>query len=212
MGSLLAWQNLVFYIPLGSGLLLLVGAALGASGHGESDHDADGDHADGDHAEGDHHGSPATAPPASTLPLLMRLGAAAVLFGGVGATVSQLALPGGVAVPLAGAGLAALLVGPLLTRLAARFAPTLETYSVSRRDLLGQIGVLVLPAGPESGLVQVRDHEGNLHQLLCRTEGAQLASGAPVLILHEDPTSAVFTVELCPPDIRPSAPPPFLES
>jgi hypothetical protein len=205
MGSLLAWQNLIFYIPLGSGLLLLVGAALGGGGH-ESDHAAEGGEADGHHD-----GSPATAPPASNLPLLMRLGAAAVLFGGVGATVSQLALPGGVAVPLAGATLTALLVGPLLARLAARFAPTLETYRVSRRDLLGQVGVLVLPAGPESGLLQVRDHEGNLHQLLCRTEGETLASGAPVLILHEDPTSAVFTVELCPPEARPSAPPPFLE-
>src|SRR3989338_4168903 len=190
MTWLLAWQHLIFLIPLGFGMLLVFGAASGLIGHGdvdvdhefhvaEADHDVVGEHDvaqdghDGAHAHDVHdRGFMSRALSLfgiGRVPLSIILTTASLLWGGVGLAAGFLAEPAlGVGfisgvLAVAAAWLTMTVGTGSLARLVARVMPTSETYRVTKRDLIGRTGTMLFPIAPQStGYVQVNDHEGNL--------------------------------------------------
>lgn len=167
----LSWQCLVFLIPIGLGTLLAIGAALGLEGGAEDD--------------------------GGVAPLSFRLMVWALSFGGIGLCVGYLGGREG-AVGMAVTTLASALVAWWISRrvgwLFATRLPLLETESAGRRDLVGTGGRAVLAIGPGSGLAQVHDARGKLHQVVCRTLSgeAPIAPGAAVLLVDYDEARAVY--------------------
>jgi len=182
----------------------------GDAGHdvGDADGDADGDGHEGEGGKGGHKGAnPLDATASEThgfnpigsfldllgvgrVPLTLVLCIASLIFGGVGYVSNIL---------LTGAGLdsahfawatipGSFLVMTFLTggiaRVMNRIMPTSESYNTTRRDLVGQLGTLVLPTDAARGLAQVRDRQGNIFQVECRTEGPELKGGQEVLVLE----------------------------
>lgn len=266
MIQLLAWYNLLFYIPLIGGLLLGAGMLLGlgsSDGHGEADtahahattghdaahhshqvHDVSGaEHGPGqaDHAPGqsvghsvghsvnhsvnhsvDHgadHDATFLTHVADLLglgrvPLNISLMLMMLIFGGTGTTVN-LALAerlagGGSALPsILIAVLAVLVLAGPCSRLLGKVAPSIETYPVTRRDLIGCTAILLNDTDEQGGYAQARDREGNVHNITCRTYGAAptagaepgrgpLPKGTQVLIIDFEPASNRYAVEKCP--------------
>lgn len=210
MSYLLSWYNLVFFIPLVVGLLLVVGMAFGST-HEAGDADAD---APGHIAEGAEigHMEPATA---------WWLGVASVL--GVGrvpvtlvAMTFLLTFAGfGIALNTLLASLiretsvfalASVILATLgayfstgsLARLFARFLPTTESYNIRAADLTGCLGTLVVASDERSGLCDVKDREGNLHRVSCRTNGGKLRKNLEVVVTDYDERLSVYFIESMP--------------
>jgi len=218
MDRLLSWQNLIFYIPLAAGLLLVAGAALSpAAGETDSDGDLDADadadadadvDADGDvdadadaGLDADADGADSAYLPAglAQLPLTLVMVIALFLFGAIGVIMNTLAgalfaAPTGLLslVPVVVAVLGTLALTARVSRLIGRVLPLYETSAAPRRHLVGRLGVVVQPAGPSAGLAQVYDAEGNLHQVPVRSEPGSLAKGTPILLVDYDAARDVF--------------------
>lgn len=225
MGNLLEWQNLVFYIPLTFGLLMIIGAAFGIGGDGDhdvdhdldtdmdadadgdADHDLDHDH-DHDHDadEGRHGGIRLLSPILSVLgvgkvPLSIVLMIAGCVFGGTGIVMNTVLAPMLVH-PAAYAWISALVAFIVMTfvtgqlaRLINRVMPTTESYNVTRADLCGRRGQLILAADEHEGLAIVKDHEGNVHNLHCRTTEGSLPKNSDVLVIdYEEKTNTYLVV------------------
>lgn len=222
MGHILAWYNLLFLIPLLGGLLLGVGMVLGLGGSHDASDGADGGHGELfashghiDHVGHDSHGHPHphdAAPDAGPLslfglgqvPLTIALMLAAMLFGGSGAVFNMVLIPAlhsparAVLLSLLGASLVTVLLCSRLTRLLARLLPTFETYRISRSDLIGCGGKLLNDADAESvGYAQIRDGEGNIHNITCRAylEAGKLVRGQDVMVIDYDEERNVYHVE-----------------
>jgi hypothetical protein len=185
--SLLAWQQLLFLIPIAVGVLLAAGAAIGLSHGGGTDGDADGESDDGP--------AGGTDLPAGRVPLLMRAMLLSLTFGGAGLVTSYLLAtwPGLspsvralIALPVALA--VSWWVSGRLGRLFTRRLPLVESQAISRHDLVGIVGRAVLPIGPASGLAQVFDRHGNLHQVTCRLLAGEavVPAGADLLLVEYD--------------------------
>jgi membrane protein implicated in regulation of membrane protease activity len=194
MGDPLAWHNLVFYIPLIAGLLLVIGAAWSGGGHGH-DHDA--------HA-GEHASHPLAILGVGRVPLLVALLITFLVFGGVGVIATNVLAAFGLGSSLTGvlaivvALLATLLGAGRIARALDRRFPATETYRVARTDFIGCTGTLLLPADPQNGLAQVKDPEGNVHNIKCRTARAALAKGTAILIVDYDEAARTFLVDVQP--------------
>lgn len=227
MDHLLAWQNVIFYIPLAVGLLLIVGSAMGGH-HGGADHDVGHDlalHGDGGgagaldaahgHGDGDGHEGGLLTRALSMLgvgrvPLTVVLMMASLLFGGIGiitnTILSSLGLPAWIhglcALAVAFVGMVSLTSSA--ARLLNRFFPTTETYRVSRHDFAGCTGMLLLPADPQSGYAQVKDHEGNVHNIKCRTSKGALPKGGEILVIEYDERTATYLVDVNPGSEKPA--------
>lgn len=78
---------------------------------------------------------------------------------------------------LAVAAVCAIAATVLLARPLARWLPSTESHAPTKRDLAGRVGTVVFAVTPASGVIQVRDDHGNLHQVPCRLNGH---SGHPV--------------------------------
>jgi hypothetical protein len=194
MSSLVQWQTLLFLIPLGVGGLLAVGAALGflegGGGEGEGEVDADGEGEDG-----------STWLALGRVPLTVRLLLLTVPFGSVGLAVTYLL--GGMesaglraVIAAAVAGATTWGVAGWAARIFRSRVRMLETETISRRELVGGAGKAVLGIGASSGLAQVKDRRGNLHQVSCRMLGgeAPLRAGAEVLVVDYDEEGRVYYV------------------
>lgn len=137
-----------------------------------------------------------------------------LIFGGTGTTLN-LALAerlagGGSALPsILVAVLAVLVLAGPCSRLLGKVAPSIETYPVTRRDLIGCTAVLLNDTDEQGGYAQARDREGNVHNITCRTYGAAptasadpgrgpLPKGTQVLIIDFEPASNRYAVEKCP--------------
>ena len=148
------------------------------------------------------------------VPLNISLMLMLLIFGGTGTTVN-LALAerlagGGSALPsILIAVLAVLVLAGPCSRLLGKVAPSIETYPVTRRDLIGCTAILLNDTDEQGGYAQARDREGNVHNITCRTYGAAPAAGeAPgrgplpkgtqVLIIDFEPASNRYAVEKCP--------------
>ena len=73
--------------------------------------------------------------------------------------------------------------------------PTTETYLITRQGFAGCTGKLLLPADASSGYAQVKDREGNVHNIKCRTNGAALAKGREILVVEYDEETQVYVVD-----------------
>jgi membrane protein implicated in regulation of membrane protease activity len=177
MVDLLGWQNLLFLVPLAVGVLLALGTALGLGSEGAD--------------------SPleAGAVPVGVLGMV-----GALLFGGLGMVLNATLAPplrepvlyGPLSLLLSA--VASVLLTRRCARLLARLMPSAETYRVSREDLVGRSGRLVLPASPEGGLAQVRDHEGNVHQVRVRTLAGRLEKGSEVVVVEHHAPDHTYVV------------------
>ncbi len=239
MIQLLAWYNLLFYIPLFGGLLLGAGMLLGLGSSGEHGGGGVGVGVDATHAhattghEAAHHEQTGQATEQSLdhdatilthvadllglgrVPLSISLMLMLLIFGGTGTTLNlalgeRLAGGGHYALlSILAALLAVLLLAGPCSRLLGKVAPSIETYPVSRRDLIGCTAVLINDTDEQGGYAQARDREGNVHNITCHTYGAAptpvpgpsrgpLPKGTQVLIIDFDPASNRYAVEKSP--------------
>jgi hypothetical protein len=208
MGNLLAWQNVIFYIPLAVGLLLILGSAFGVHDH-DADHDAGhvGDH---DHDVGHHDGQSSLFERAFALlgvgrvPLTLVLMITSLYFGGLGLILNTLLSSAGLApslygpISVAGAFAGMVVLSGATARLIHRHLPMSESYSISRHDFAGCTGTLLLPADSSSGYAQVKDREGNVHNIRCRTMTGALPKGTAILVVEYDEDSKIFIIDANP--------------
>jgi membrane protein implicated in regulation of membrane protease activity len=234
MGSLLAWYNLIFYIALTVGILFALGSALGM-GHDDHDagggHDAGGDghghdfgHGHGhdhEHDLGHGHASPhelhgqvswfSDMLGVGRVPFTIILMLLFMLFGGVGVmsnvVLSKLLASPSLFFPISGS--VALLATFFLTgrtaRLINRVMPTSESYNVTKLDLVGKVGKVVATAEGDYAVASVKDHEGNVQQISCRTGGGALPVGQEILVLEYDAGTGQYLVEAYSSDAGPAA-------
>lgn len=221
--DILSWHNLIFYVSIAFGLVVGLGSAFGGHG-GDADGDADADaeaDADGDadhDADAGHDAAHSlevagqVAPRRASLgrlvlrmlgvgkaPIAVMLMTFFLVYGFAGIILNQLlarVMPQGFAWLSLGL---AFVIASVLTRFIAgaihRVMPTFETYSVSSRDLVGRMGTLILPADARNGTAQVHDHEGNIHQIACRTDGPAIPKGTSVLIVQYVSEGDTYLVE-----------------
>jgi membrane protein implicated in regulation of membrane protease activity len=114
-----------------------------------------------------------------------------LVFGGVGLALHA-ALAVGVVLSLGAASAATL----ALTRrsLLQRLLPSAETYLISRQEFAGCGGTLLLPADEATGYAQVKDREGNVHNVRCRSVDGPLAKGIAILIVEYDEPTQTYVV------------------
>ncbi|MEZ4221911.1 MAG: DUF1449 family protein [Polyangiaceae bacterium] len=212
----LAWNNLVFLIPIALAVVLMFGSATGLSEFGadvdvdadvnvdaDADMDADADaDADTEHdADGGY--SVLTLLGVGKVPLSLLLMTALFLFGGIGLCTSTILSPvlgGNLAgvVALTGAVVGAAVLTGVVARIVARVLPSTETYAGDELDLVGCTGVALLDIGESFGVAHVADDGGALMKIRCRTYEGRIEKGAAVLVTELDPESHVFTVEKSP--------------
>ena len=216
MEYLFAWQNLIFLIPLAVGVLLVFGSAFGGGDH-DADHDVD--HDVGHDAGHDHDGhdghrghvDPGDAHESIVLKALSLLGVGRVplvavlmmmslLFGGVGMIMNMIFSAIGLPAWLYGLVSAGIAFTAMITltgravKVLNRFMPTNETYRVSRHDLAGCTGTLLFDTDTNSGYAQVKDHEGNVHNVQCRTSRGTLPKGGKILVIDYDEENRSYNV------------------
>jgi len=219
MDHLLAWQNLVFYIPLAVGLILVFGSAFGGHDTGadhDVDHDVDHDHDGGTkgHVDTAHDHETTFVMKALSLlgigrvPLTLVLMIMSFLFGGFGmisnGVLSAIGLPAWLYGPIsiAVSSVVTLTLTGKAAQLLNRFMPTTETYRVSRHDFAGCTGTLLQPANPTDGYAQVKDHEGNVHNVKCRTIRGELPKGGDILVIEYDEENQTCIVDANPVSTR----------
>jgi YqiJ-like protein len=210
--ELLAWWNLVFLLPGGAGIFLVLLSVLGLGGSHDADHDVPVHH---DHDHDLHHDAPLALPPhagapgheagheppglvagalsllgVGRAPLTVVLTILCLSFGFVGFALNR-ALGGLLPLwQLFPVSLGTALVGStLLTGVSARaigrLVPREESYATPFAALEGQTGKIVLLLSPTEGYAQVHDRYGNLHEIHCRgLEGAPLRKDQPILVVQ----------------------------
>ena len=190
MEWLLRWETLVFVAPLAFGVALVAGLAfgLGADADGDLDADADGDLDSDAKIHLDAHGNGLLGLlGVGRIPLSMLLLTLSILFGATGLATNALLfekLPGTYGLfALLAATLVSLVGTGRIASFVARVAPTMETYRVSRRDLVGRTGHAIVELNAQDGIAQVKDHEGNVQQVRVRTDGGEISKGAAVLVV-----------------------------
>lgn len=196
--DMLAWYNVIFYIPLVVGLLMAIGMATGVAGlHHDVGVDGDG-HADHGHAhDTDRHGL-ASLLGFGKVPVLLVVLTMLLTFGGIGVSLNLFLdeeLKANL-VPLISIAVAAICTIALtgtLSRVIARIMPTTETASTTKQDLIGVVGTLTLIPGASVGLAQITKN-GDMFQIHVQVDGESLAKGASVLVTEYDPTSDVYRV------------------
>lgn len=223
MEHLFLWQNLLFYIPMIGGALIGVGLLLGGvdghgGHHGGPDDAAHAGHAPPETAPAAAHDTTHGSHPSRSagpvkgwaalgfgqLPLSLAIMLLSLLFGGIGVVMNTalrplVGSPGLYVWPsLATALIGSVLFTRLVGRLLGRVAPTLETYSVSRRDLIGCSATLISDADEQVGYALARDREGNPHNITVRTYRGGLPKGEVALIVDYDEERKGYLIEPSP--------------
>ena len=201
MSVLLQVRYLIFLLPLGVSVFLLIASMIFSGGSddnadggsdadsgdmGGSDGDADGGDFDGGDAEGDgdggdnahsdHHDAPRT-------PRSLLLNGFSLAWGVFGMGANQVFFPGS-AEPGMGrfwpVVLIALVGGiggaAVMKQFARRLMPGVQTQTVSRNALFGLTGTVLYEVTETSGRIRVYDEFGSMHDEACRT-----APGAPLI-------------------------------
>lgn len=223
MEKLLLWHHLVFYISVIVGVLLAIGSAFGLH-LGDFDHDLDGDHdvdADSDHDYNEHQNStvldssPRMAKEKSSVwkrflaafwfsraPIIIVLMLFSLCFGGIGMISNQVMenfypkffyAPISFIVAIVGT----MLVVGVITRLLAKYAPSVETYVIQQGDVVGKTGVLIVSTSSKFGMVQINMGK-DLLQKQCRSEGESLSEGETVVVTKLDKELNVLVVAKSP--------------
>lgn len=203
MKELLRWENVLFLMPLGVGIALLLVSLVGAGDH--DGHDADLDHAidvhhDTDaHVEGSH--------PGIFLGLLAFFGGdraplsvvflcATVAWAVSGLLGNQFLGYGGIQITIVVAAVATFFGTRVLARLVGRLVPKFESYSESGHYLWGQQGDALFPINDKSGTVRLRNRFGTLIDGDARTLPGidPIMKGERVVIEEYDEIRAVYFV------------------
>lgn len=225
MDGPLDWQNLIFLIPIAFGLLMFLGSAFGLGHGHDADHGHDSDHGhDGGKEAGKEAGkgskgaNPLDATAAEThgfspigsfldllgvgrVPLTLVLAIAGLTFGGTGYAANIVIAGAGadtawfaiVTIPAAFVSMTALT--GVIARGIDRLMPSTESYNVTKHHLVGQVGTLLLPSDATRGLAQVSDRQGNVYNVTCRTDGAELKSGQEILVLEYAEDKDLYLVQ-----------------
>ena len=208
---MLEWYNLIFFIPIAVGLALIAGSALGL-GH-DAGHDVGHDvHHDVGHGDGHghdqdhgHHEQSTFSKALSVLgigraPLTVVLMIMSFLFGGIG-FISNVLLKPVLITPYAyfWVSLAAAFFGMVvgtgkIARLVYRVLPSTETYSITKHELVGRTGELMLPADTNSGLASVQAPDGSVLQVACRTYEGSLPKGGEILVVDYKEEGDLYVV------------------
>jgi membrane protein implicated in regulation of membrane protease activity len=209
MDGPLAWQNLVFLIPLVFGILLMLGALLGFDSHAEADvgHDVGhgAEHDAGHDAHHDHDGGALKAALSilgvGRIPLMLLCTLMALFFGLTGYFMNVAIAPALKSpwvyfwISFAVAFVAMVALTGLMARVIGRVMPKTVLHKVDDADLEGRVGRLAVPADDASGFVDVRDSIGNMHRVRCRTEKDPLPTGSEVLLIEYEASSRTYVVQ-----------------
>lgn len=222
--AILEWQNLVFLLPMGAGLLYVVLMASGlALGHGEMDmdHDVGVDlghdvAADVDHDVGADLGHDADAGHAGHIPHLNVLGSVLSLLGVGRVPISILFLSACFLWGASGlllnaffgvnamgrviclAALATVVGMRLVAEGIAAVMPGEESYHTLKEELVGHQGEVLYTITHTSGAVRIFDPSGNLQDLACRTrQENEIPAGSRVVLDAYDPAADLFYVRPC---------------
>lgn len=212
MEHFVVWYNLIFYIPLAIGLLFVLGAGfdfghdIHTDAHADADHDACTDHdSDSDH---DHEGSRLGGRMLGFLgfgkvPVAISFMALFLIFGGTG-LITNIILGflinvwGGFAIlSVATAVVCAFFGTAFVSRFVSQVMPTTETTSVTKHDLLGCSGKVILEdstSNPPQGIAQILNANGDMYQIRYISD-KPLPYGSKILTIDYDQQSDRFTVE-----------------
>ncbi len=209
-----AWWNLIFLVPFGLGLALVLLSVMGAARHGGSHHGA---HHHGAHPHRAHHhggrhhthhtirhtarGSRAAHTP--TIPPFMLLQNFCLFWGVCGWTANQIVIAEitptvelvvvSATIALAGG----LLLTAGISSVLARFTPVDESYAAVKTELEGRVGETITPITQRQGFVYARDVAGTLHKLPARTKPgtADMARGQAALVVAYDSENDYYLVK-----------------
>jgi hypothetical protein len=83
-----------------------------------------------------------------------------------------------------------------IARGVARWLPTNQTYARRKSDLVGSLGEAMFFIDRASGTASVRDRQGDLFQVPCRTfdDGPPIEKGKQVLLVDYNPEQNIFYV------------------
>lgn len=216
MMELLRWYNLIFLLPAGVAILVLLVAGLESGDDSDADLSDAGDAGEGgETAEGDDLGDAEEGAEDGTgrhllgffgvgrAPLTIVL--AALLIGwSVGGFAANEALQPRLGVPTRFIGLSlavaagcALVSAKLFAELAARFMPKDESYALSQADLVGLTGKVIYPISETAGRIHIRDRYRTLHVKPARVApgAAPIAKGVEVIVASEDAQKRYVVVE-----------------
>lgn len=197
MNDSLAWYNLVFYISLAIGVLLVAGVMVGGADlhHGI---DLDGDGAPDVH-DTDSQNSVLSLLGFGRVPVLIILMTMALTFGGTGVVCNMFLAPLlrltslFVVLSITGAFIVMVISTRVISHLVARWMPTSVTKSFTKYDLVGSSGTLLLDADDTSGIGQVVK-DGDVYQVECRAKPS-IPKGTKVLLIDFHESTNSFTVE-----------------
>jgi membrane protein implicated in regulation of membrane protease activity len=211
--SLIAWANAPFTVALGVAVLFamlqvtgMLGLLAGGDDH-DGDHDADTGHdVDGDHdadADGDHESEHADALHSllgalgvGRVPLSILWQTYAIAFALTGLAMNAVYLGRHGALPLVTLAWTlptAMVTGFVVTRALGRSLGRLlanpEQEATSRRQLVGQAGVVISSkVDGEFGEVRIRDKTGHVVRVICTTrESTPIPEGREVVVVEYDP-------------------------
>jgi hypothetical protein len=173
-------HEILFGIPLVIAVLLVLGMSLGLADLDGGAEIAEGAEADG--SDGLLAALGVGRVPLSVLSLLLFLS-----FGGVGLVLYPLlALALGSGLSLGAAWLLAALASLLLTgrlgRLFARYLPSVESYASKKRDLVGQVAVVLLRLSDVEHVLRVKDAGGAELRVHGESTSGALKPGQEVLL------------------------------
>jgi hypothetical protein len=205
LGNLLEWYNFIFALPLAVGLILSLSIAF--SGLGHSADAGDHGHANGDHAHevsspleklGGAFGFGRGLSPTLLLPILLSAwGLVGLRANGIFGTF----LPPSVyflASALLGL-VGAALIGNLTSRGFARVFNS-SPPTTNQRNLVGSAGRAVFRIDANNGVANVKDKQGNVFRVVCKTlpGEAALEAGSAIQIVDLDPEKGMYFVQAHP--------------
>lgn len=202
MADPLQWYNLIFYMSLGFGILIALGAGftgLEHDGHHDVGHDADVE----SNGDGHEHGGILAVLGFGKVPFAIVLSSLTLLFGGAG--ICSNCLIGELFHVWEGFALLSILIAlvvaffgtAFVNRLIMRFFPTTETDSVNKQDLVGCSGSVIVACDTSSGWAQINNPRGDLYQISCRSV-KPLPRGTKILTISYRDDLDVFMVEVDP--------------
>ena len=196
MAELLAWYNVIFYIPILVSMVLVFGAGFGV-GDVEMDADADID-ADAEVDVGHESAflKALTIVGIGRCPLSIVILTALLIFGCSGIILNQFFAPLLAIVSVVGAFFSMLFFTRLIATLISKIMPGTETYVIHHDHLVGVAGKLVMNTTTEFGMAHVHDHYGGLHKIQCKTYKGELPSGTDILVV--DRQDDIFFVDTDP--------------
>lgn len=194
MSDFLQWYNLIFYLPLGFGILISLGAGFTGLEH-DAGHDVDSD-LDGRESFFSILGF-------GKVPLAIVLASLFLVFGEAGICFNFIlhwAIPswqGFAVVSVLGASIATFFGTAFISRLLVKYLPTTETDSVSKQDLVGCPGTITVACDESSGYAHITNARGDLYQIGCRSV-EPLPRGTKILTIDYNESSDTFRVDVDP--------------